>query len=183
MKFGVREIAFVAALLALLGCCYFFLFKPANEHREALRSEIREKQQELDDLRRATAGVKDLETRIDDLHRAITFFESKLPHEKEMDKVLKEVWKLAESNALQARRIRTLRSTKAAGYSEQPIELAIAGDFAGFYQFLLQMEKLPRIVRVRTMDLQKITDREGSMEARIEISIFFEPDGAISSAR
>jgi Tfp pilus assembly protein PilO len=111
-----------------------------------------------------------------ELKQAILFFESKLPQEKEIDKILKEVWQLAEQNALQAKTIKTLKTERAANYSEQPIEMVLAGDFNGFYSFLLQLEKLPRITRITNMNLSKITEKEGTMQARLTLSIFFEPD-------
>jgi hypothetical protein len=59
----------------------------------------------------------------------------------------------------------------------------LAGDFKGFYAFLLQLEKLPRITRVSQMKLEKIDDREGEMTAQMTLSIFFEPEAASASAK
>lgn len=120
------------------------------------------------------------------MQQAITFFESKLPQEKEVDKILKEVWQMAEANSLQTRTIKTMKSERGASYSEQPIQMNLSGDFNGFYEFLLQLEKLPRITRVTQMKLEKISDRDGEMQAQMTLSIFFEPDtgrAAAASAR
>ena len=69
------------------------------------------------------------------------------------------------------------------GYSEQPIEMSLSGDFNGFYEFLLQLEKLRRLTRVTQMDLTKITDRDGEMQAQMTLSIFFEPETMQSTRR
>ena len=66
-----------------------------------------------------------------------------------MDKILKEVWQMAEANSLQAEvdqdaQERARRPTTASSRSQ----MNLAGDFNGFYAFLLQLEKLPRITRV-----------------------------------
>ena len=127
-------------------------------------------------LKQATAGIDDLNRKIDELQQAINFFESKLPQEKEIDKILKEVSQMAEANSLQTKTIKTLKSERGANYSEQPIQMSLRGDFNGFYSFLLQLEKLPRITRVTQMNLQKINDRDGEMQAQMTLSIFFEPD-------
>jgi hypothetical protein len=42
--------------------------------------------------------------------------------------------------------------------------------------FLLQLEQLPRLTRVTRMDLKKINERDGSMEAQMTLNIFFEPE-------
>lgn len=176
MKFTIREYVYVAVLLALLGSSYWFIFHKANQRREDLRTDIEAKKKALGELKRSTIGIDDLGRKIEDLHKAITFFESKLPQEREVDKILKEVWQMAEANSLQARTIRTLRSERGSHYSEQPIQMTLSGNFNGFYAFLLELEKLPRLTRITQLNLQKNNDRDGEMTAQLTLSIFFEPD-------
>lgn len=183
MRFGLRELIFVAAMLGLLGSSYVLVFQKANVKRAALRADVEAKQRALGNLRQATAGIEDLNQKIDELQQAIAFFESKLPQEKEVDKILKEVWQMAEANSLQTRTVKTLRAERASGYSEQPIQMALSGDFNGFYSFLIQLEKLPRITRVTQMELKKIDENDGSMTANLTMSIFFEPDTTVTSVR
>ena len=183
MRFGLRELIFVVAMIGLLACSYFLVFQKADQKRLALKADVENKQRALSNLRQATAGIEDMGMKIDELQKAIEFFESKLPQEKEVDKILKEVWQMAEANSLQTKTVRTLKAERAAGYSEQPIQMSLAGDFNGFYSFLLQLEKLPRITRVTTMNLQKIDQREGEMTANMTLSIFFEPDATVTSIR
>ena len=178
MRCGIREMVFVALMLCLLGASYFFVFKPAGEKRLEQQAEIGAKKKALADLKLATAGISDLERKIKELQEAIHFFEKKLPAQKEIDNILKEVWQMAERNSLQTKTIKTLRVEKSAGYSEQPIQMSLSGDFNGFYAFLLQLEKLSRITRLTQMKLEKITNRDGEMQAQLTLSIFFEPDAA-----
>jgi type IV pilus assembly protein PilO len=181
MKLGFRELVFLGLMLGLVVCGYLFVLKPPAEKRMVRQAEMATRVQALSDLRQRTVGIVDVERKIEELQQAIVFFESKLPQEKEIDKILKEVWQMAEANALRTRTIRTLRSEKAAGYSEQPIQMSLAGDFHGFYRFLLQLEKLPRITRLSDMKLDKIMDREGEMQAQITLSIYFEPETSSQS--
>lgn len=176
MKFGIREIIFVMLMLGVLGSANFLVFKKSSADRAAKQNEINLKQRQLGSLQEATAGIPDLSKKTEELQQAINFFESKLPQEKEIDSVLKEVWQMAQANSLQTRTIKTLRSQRGPNYSEQPIQMSLSGNFNGFYSFLLQLEKLPRITRVTSMSLQKISDRDGEMQATLTLSIFFEPD-------
>ena len=183
MKFGLREIIFVVVMLGLLGSTNYFVFSKANKKKQDLLADIHTKQAALSNFQQATAGIEDLNNKIDELQKAITFFESKLPQEKEVDKILKEVWQMAEANQLTTKTIKTMKSQRGPSYSEQPIMLSLSGDFNGFYAFLLQLEKLPRITRVSQMKLEKINDRDGEMTAQLTLSIFFEPEtGATASA-
>ena len=183
MKFGVLELVFVAVMLGLLASSYFLVFNKANEKRIAVQAQIERKQKELAELELATSGTEDLKQKIEDLQKAISIVEDKLPQEREIDKVLKEVWQMAEANSLEQRTIKTLKSQRSNNYNEQPIEMSLAGDFEGFYIYLQQLEKLPRLTRVTKMDLTKMSDRDGAMEAKLTLSIFFEPDTATAAAR
>lgn len=183
MRFGFRELIFVIAMLGLLGSSYLLVFQKASARRDTLQADLEQKNRALANLRQATAGIEDLNGKIDELQKAIEFFESKLPQEKEVDKILKEVWQMAEANSLQTKTVKTLRAERSAGYSEQPIQMTLSGDFPGFYAFLLQLEKLPRITRVTQMDLKKMDERDGAMSANVTLSIFFEPDTNLTSAQ
>ena len=74
-------------------------------------------------------GPYKLQEEIGEYNKAIDFFQSKLPPEKEMDKVLREVWQLAQANDLVTKGIRTLKRSgtltladSSGPYAEQPIE-------------------------------------------------------------
>src|SRR5256714_12128849 len=181
MKFGIREIIFVLVMLALLFSTNYFVFSKSNKRKTERLADIHQRQTALSNLQTATAGIEDLNRKVDELQKAITFFESKLPQEKEVDKILKEVWQMAEANQLTTKTIKTLKSERGPSYSEQPIQMSLSGNFNGFYSFLLQLEKLQRITRVTNMSLQKLQDRDGEMQASLTLSIFFEADGAGSS--
>jgi len=180
MKIGFREIIFLTLMAGLLAVAFLFL-KKTDKARQNLLADIRTQQSALTNLRTATAGIADLGKKLDELQQAITFFESKLPQEKEMDKILKEVWQMAETNSLQTKKVQTLRSDRGQNFSEQPIQLSLSGDFNGFYAFLLQLEKLPRLTRITDMKLEKISERDGEMTAQMTLSVFFEPDSVASS--
>ena len=161
MKLGIRELIFAAVMLGVLGSSYFFVFSKAAERRSALEAEIDRKGKELSDVERARVGTADLKKKIDELQEAIVFFEGKLPASREMDKVLEEVTKLARDNGLEQRTFKTGKSQRAANYSEQPIEMTLAGDFEGFYVYLQQLERFERLTRLTKMELTKMNERDG----------------------
>ncbi len=175
MKIGLRELAFLGLIAAMVATSAIGI-KKMIDRRDFCLADRDTKLKVLNDLRQSTAGIKDLEHKIDELKSAITFFEGKLPQEKEMDKVLKEISQMAEANALQTKKVESRKSERAANYSEMPIEWSMSGDFNGFYAFMLQLEKLPRITRVTNMALTKITDRDGMMQAKVTLRIYFEPE-------
>src|SRR3954469_23795307 len=164
MRFGIRELVFVSLMVALLISTWFFVFRKANTRRMQKVAEMESWDKQLNNLRHASSGIDDMPNKIAELQKAIDFFASKLPQAKEMDKVLTEVSQMADANSLQSKTVKSLKTERGTNYSEQSIQMNLSGDFNGFYSFLLQLEKLPRITRVTNMNLQKINDRDRSKD-------------------
>ena len=182
MKLGIREILFFIVMLGVLASSYFFIFSKANARRTALQADTLAKQRALADLHTATAGIKDINNKIDELEAAIKVFDSKLPQQREMDTILQQVTQLSQSAGLLTKTVRPTKSVTAANYSEEPIELSLSGNFAGFYQFLLNLERLPRLTRVTQMKLERMNDQDAQMTAELTLSIYFAPDVSSASA-
>ena len=183
MKIGLREIVFTVMLLGIPVGAWWFVFRPANEHRAEMCKQIEAKQEKLKQLNQLTGDVGDLEDEIDSLAKSIQLFESKLPAEKEIDKVLHQTWRLAEANNLVTKSIRTGKATDSATelYSAgsqaiQPIVIQLEGKFEGFYNFLQALERQPRIMRIGLMNIKKADPGpEGNIQVSFRMSVFFEP--------
>jgi Tfp pilus assembly protein PilO len=187
MKFGLREVIFVGLLMLIPLGAWWFVFRPQNAENTRMRTEIEIRQAKLTELNKAMGKIGDLKAQIARLEEGVQYFQSKLPNEKEIDKILQDIWQLAESNDLHTASIRTLTRSKGnasylpAGSSqgEQPIEIHLTGDFMGFYSFLLALENQARIMRIRLMDVEiDKSGPSGLVDAQFEMSIFFEQDGA-----
>jgi Tfp pilus assembly protein PilO len=182
MRFGLRETIFVVVLMCIPVSAWWFVLRPMNERKAEMIKEIEANQEKLRALNRVTGTIGDLQKEIEARRQAIDYFQAKLPSEKEIDRVLEEVWRLAETNRLITKSIRTLKRkqsslTSGGGPSEQPIAVQLEGDFHGFYTFLQALENQPRIMRIQEMSLGKLRDApEGSVKASFEMFVFFEPD-------
>jgi type IV pilus assembly protein PilO len=175
MQFGPRTVLFVLLLMALPIAAYFLAFKPQQIKLAEVRADTASKREKLAALDHANAEVKNLPEEIEKLRKAVAFFESKLPEEREMDKVLKEIWVIAERNGLNVKSVRSLKPVPGDDYSEQPIRMVIVGTFKpGFYQFLRSVEELPRITRMPEFTMAKDEKNEGQMTADLILTIFFE---------
>ncbi|MCJ7544015.1 MAG: type 4a pilus biogenesis protein PilO [Phycisphaerae bacterium] len=178
MKVGIRLIVFVVLLMMIPLAAWWLVFRPADLYKAQMLEQVHVRQERLRELNQATAMLGDLKLEIAALEKAIGFFQSKLPSEKEIDKVLREVWRLAETNHLVTKSIRTLpvdEKTASATPREQPIAVQLEGDFRGFYGFLQALENQPRIMRINSMTVGKLKNAsEGQVEAIFNMSIFFE---------
>jgi Tfp pilus assembly protein PilO len=160
----------VAALVALL------VIRPMMERTKADRAAIQECRGQLVKLERVNRRISDLQEEVRRLEGALEFFENRLPAEREVDVILREVWLIAESKSLTPRSIRTTPPQAMPRYNSQPITMALEGRFESFYEFLLGLECLPRITKVRQMQLAKSPLTEGVVQVDLLMDIFFEKD-------
>ncbi|QQE12006.1 type 4a pilus biogenesis protein PilO [Planctomycetota bacterium] len=174
MRFGTRELIFIVLLIAMPVASYMFVFKPRSERVEEARAEILKKQAKLNLLEEATRNTDSINDEIEKLTNAIDLFEQKLPAQQEVEVILSEVWNLADKHNLVQKSFRTEKIVGKAHYAEVPIKMVILGDFDGFYNFLIELEKLPRITQLPEVKLEKVENEDGQMKADLVLNIYFE---------
>jgi type IV pilus assembly protein PilO len=192
MRFGIREAIFYLVLLAVPAVSFFYVFKPRNQDIQQAMLEIEEKQTRLDRLAQTTSRIDDLDLAIQEGRDSIASIEAKLPSEQDVEGILEKVWLIAKSNRQTVKGVKSEKPVPAALYRELPLKMTMHGDFEGFYQFLLELENLPRITRVHEMSLeraghsdQRVTDDNDlppdAMKAEFTLSIYFEATNANAS--
>ena len=174
MTSGFRQAVLFILLVGVAGAGYRYMIKPANQHLAEAKQRVDGKRAKLAEFEEATAKADDVNKQLAQLEEAISFFESKLPPTSEIHKVLEQVTVVAQKQGLKPKTIRTLTPKDNSGYIEQPLEMKWVGSFDSFYTFLLEIEKLPRIMKLRQLDLQKGNEKEGQIGADFILSIFFQ---------
>jgi len=175
MKLSLKEVVFIALLLGMPVGSYVWVFRPANQQFQAQRQDIDTKIKKLEDLRQALNHINDLGSEVDRLSQAVSFFEDKLPHQHEIHKVLARISSIAESRRLETRLFETQPSKPFVNYSELPIKIQVHGDFDAYYQFLLELEQMPRITRIKEMKLHADSP-DGVVTAKFTLCVFFQPE-------
>ncbi len=169
-----KKAIFYFALIGLTVLSYQFMIRPANKALAAQQARIQTKSEKIAEFDKAVEAAYDLNAQLQQLQQAVDFFESKLPPTSEIYRVLEQVTLVAQKQGLQPKTIRTLVAKSNSGYIEQPLKLEVEGDFSSFYSFLLELEKLPRIMKIRSLDLKKVKDRDGVVSADFTVSVFFQ---------
>jgi len=174
MNSGFRKVVFFILLLGIAVVGYQYLVKRANRDLAREKERVEAKLAKLAEFEKTTIAAKDLTKQLEQLQDAISFFESKLPPTSEIYKVLEQVTVIAQKQGLKPKTIRTLKKENNSGYIEQPLQMELEGNFNSFYSFLLELEKLPRITKIRELKLQKQKQSEGQITADFIVSIFFQ---------
>lgn len=173
MNSGIRHIIFFALIIAMAYISWAYMIKPANAALAQERDAVQAKQAKLSELERAKTTASDLNQQLVKVEEAIKVFESKLPPKSEIHTVLENVTLIAQKNGLAPKTISTLKPTVKNGYIEQPLKMELDGDFSSYYAFLLELERLDRITKIRELSLKKKSQYEGQTEATFVMSIFF----------
>ena len=170
----MRKVIFFILLLAVAYFAYAFMIRPANKYLEEQKTQVQDQMAKLGELERATAAARDLDKQTAKLDQAVEFFNSKLPPHSQIHTVLEQVTLIAQKQGLKTKTIRTLKQKDCMGYIEQPLKMELYGTFDAYYAFLLDLEQMPRITKIREMTLTKDLKNEGMTTAEFVVSIFFQ---------
>jgi type IV pilus assembly protein PilO len=177
MNTMVRQSFFFAVLLAVPVCAYFLVFRPQNQRIDSARKEIEHKHAMLEKLRQATAQSDDLQKTNVEIRQSIDAIRSRLPTTKEMPDVLRHVAVLAARNGLEIPNFKNADKPQSAGVAmEQRVDVEITGDFDGYYRFLQELERMPRITRIPDMQITRADKADGEMKTKFSLSVYYEGD-------
>ena len=178
-------------LLAIPIASYFFVFAPRNAEIRDARAEISAKEKRLSELNILTDRIGDLGREIAQREEDLERLNQKLPDREGVDRILEQVTQLAQKSQLNVRSVKGEKAVPAGLAMELPLKTVIEGNFEGFYQFLLDVESLPRITRVHAMKITKLgmgprddpKDAVGNaMRAEFTLSIYFNGGEVVASA-
>lgn len=174
MRFTARSTILLATLVALPVASWWFVFREQNTRIAKTRQDIELQRSVLEKLKEETARNADLARANELIKKSIESIETRLPTGKEIDSVVRQVSDLAISAGLDAPGLKSAKPVKAALYMEQPLEMTLDGDFAGFYSFLVNLEALPRITRIPDLTLKSSDNETSEMRAAFTLSIYFQ---------
>ncbi len=174
MTGNFRKVVFFLLLVGVAVVGYQYMIKPANARLAESKSRVDAKLTQLSKFQEASTAADDLTKQLEQLKEAMEFFESKLPPKSQIHEVLEQVTVIAQKEGLKPKTIRTLTKKDNSGYIEQPLKMALEGNFGSFYSFLLELEKLPRIMKIRELQLERLKNGDGEITADFIVSIFFQ---------
>lgn len=174
MKLGMGGTILMALLVGVPVSSWWVVFRPLNAEITQAKSEIAHRQQLLTKLREETARNADLQRANEEISKSIETIEARLPTSKELDSVVRQVSDIAVQAGLEAPAMKSSKPVKAALYMEQPMELAMNGNFRAFYDFLIRIEQLPRITRIPDLKIKRSDDGDGNTKTEFTLSIYFQ---------
>ena len=185
MRSSVKVLIFMVLLMALPVSSYIWLFQPMQEEIDSKAEETRQKQSQLNDLDIALARDDTvLQEDIKNLREVIKLLEAKLPEKKEVDGILRDITQIAEKYDLNSKRVIPDKVIQGPNYCELPIKLSFIGMFSpSFFNFLRDVEQLPRLTRISSMKIVADNEVSGRVSADVTVTIYYESDRKVAVAQ
>lgn len=183
MNLGVRSACILMVVVGLPIASYFLVFKPTNAKLVQDRAECDQKEKYLAKLAEIGERDADLARANDEIRRSITLIEQRLPSGKEIDALVRRVSDLAVSAGLNPPAIKSARPVPSGLYMEQPLEMEVSGSFVGFFTFLAQVEKLPRITRIHDLKITGQGKDDVELKAEFTLSIYFQDEAQAAASK
>ncbi|MBI1191070.1 MAG: type 4a pilus biogenesis protein PilO [Tepidisphaera sp.] len=180
-KLGPRALLVLVVVVGLPVTSYFAFFRPANIKMQTEKEDCDHKEALLEKLQKITERDSDLVKANEDIKRSVKIIEARLPSGKEMDGLVRQVSDLAITSGLNAPTIKSSKPVPAALYMEQPLEMQVTGSFVGFFTYLAQIEKLPRITRIHDLKIEGANKEGEEIKAQFTLSIYFQDESQLAS--
>jgi len=182
MGMGLRILAIVAIIIGMPLAAWWFVFVEQNQQIESATKELKHKESLLVKLQEETSRNADLVKANEEIQRSVKMIEARLPSNKEVDAIVRQVSDLAVQAGLNPPAMKSGKPVQAAGYMEQPLEMEVTGDFLGFFTFIAHVEKLPRITRIHDLKITGMLKDDVEMKAEFTLSIYFQDEKSVAHA-
>lgn len=161
---------------ALVLCVTAFVtlhWLPGLREQRALREQIDRRQAELAANSNAGERLAAVSSNVERTRLRLDRFNRKLPRHEELGQFVKEITNLSQQASLRRLNNQPGELRRRDLFSERPIALSFEGNFADVFSFLCRAEEMQRLTRVRSLNVRSIDARQGLVDVRVVMSIYF----------
>ena len=172
---------FGLVIVAALG--YFIIVSPKADERDALRVRLDTLQADVAKARVDEAGLRTFRAQADALKRRLETAKMRLPSEREIPVLYRQVSDLAHQSGLAVALFAPKPAEDRENVTEIPISLMAEGTFHQLGSFLSRVGRIPRIVNLNDFRLAGIERPTGTLRADLTLATYlFRSDAPPSPA-
>jgi Tfp pilus assembly protein PilO len=166
--------ALAGVIVALAVAFYTLGFRPLTRRLEHLRGQVTQRQRDVVAGRNETRVLPDVAGEVQRLQARLERSHKSIPSQQELPQFIKDITQLSQQANLKKFSYKPGVPTRSEQVCELPIQLVFEGDFTSVYAFLRNAEEMPRMTRVRGMQI-KAKDREASgyVQVQLAMNIYF----------
>jgi type IV pilus assembly protein PilO len=179
-----KIVAGVFGLAIVAGLGYFLLISPTLAERGSLQPQSDALRIEVAKARADEANLRPFRLQAEALRRRLLAAKERLPSEKEMPRLYRQITDLAFQSGLHVALFAPKLPEERDDVAQVPITMASEGGYHQLGFFFSRMSRLPRIVDLGDFRLIGIERPTGSVRAELTLETFvFRPEGAPPPAK
>ena len=151
--------AYVIIAIIILGLFYFVYYKPKNEELISIRDERIQVEAEVAHLRQKKEELDKIEAELELMKVTLKKLEAIIPQKEEISNILKNMQQLAYDTRLNITKFIQKPEIIKEFYAEQPIEVAITGDYHNLAIFFDRLNTFQRLFNIENFSIKAIRDQ------------------------
>lgn len=151
--------AYVIIAIIILGLFYFVYYKPKNEELISIRDERIQVEAEVAHLRQKKEELDKIEAELELMKVTLKKLEAIIPQKEEISNILKNMQQLAYDTRLNITKFIQKPEIIKEFYAEQPIEVAITGDYHNLAIFFDRLNTFQRLFNIEDFSIKAIRDQ------------------------
>lgn len=162
-----KIIIFIVVLAMEAFLLIWFIYRPAYQLHETLKTDLSKLQNEIDEKTRIVANLPKLQQEYDALNRELILALAELPNSKEIPSLLTSITNLGKSAGLDFLVFKPRPEQMKEFYAEVPVEISVSGTFHSVANFFVTVSNLPRIVNISNVAFTDIKSTNNKTLAKI----------------
>jgi len=166
-----KKILILVAVLFVITAVYFYSFYTHLDQQEnVLEKELGKLVGELDKMKAIDRDLEKYNAQREQLDKQLAVALTRLPTDKEIPAILKNISSLGKESALEFPLFRPKPEEQQQYYAKVPIELSIVGSYHNIGMFFDKVSKQDRIINVVDFNISRAKDLKGRDEATVRAS-------------
>ncbi len=148
--------AYVLIAIIILGLFYFVYYNPKDEELQNIRDERIEVEAEVVHLKIKKEELDKIEAELEQMKVTLSKLEAIIPKKEEISSILKQMQQLAYDTRLNITKFNQNPEIIKEFYAEQPISVAITGDYHNLVIFFDRLNAFQRLFNVEDFSIKAL---------------------------
>ncbi len=163
---AVKVLAWVLALVLVLGLGYYFNISDLRQQLTSVQSREGQLRREFEDKAFKAANLQALRRQMQEMEESFGALVSQLPSDTEVPGLLEDITNRGVDSGLEFQSINLQSERTREFYVELPIQIVVSGGYHDFGSFVSGISGLPRIVTLHNFRIDR--SRDGRLNMNIE---------------
>ncbi|MFY9618191.1 MAG: type 4a pilus biogenesis protein PilO [Pyrinomonadaceae bacterium] len=166
---------FVALALGLYAGFWYFVTRGTRQEIKELTGKIEVLKKQNVEAQIASQRLNEFRTQYKNKQQELDELRALLPEQRELTNVLQGIQDRAKASSLQVRKFTPKDDVQQDFYSGKKIEVAVQSSFSGLRQFFDQMAKYQRIVSITNFEIKQMDKQMANktVEARFDLTAYY----------